>query len=51
MPTYQELNDALDFMNELLQKYFLLIRGDTLLFVTPIIQDNWKTIFKTPWLP
>ncbi len=51
VPSYQELNDALDFMNELLQKYFCLIRGNTLQSVTPVILNNWKTIFNVPWLP
>jgi len=29
-PTYRELNEAIDFMEGLLQKYYLLLRGDSL---------------------
>jgi hypothetical protein len=37
-------------MGELLKKYFLLIRGDTLAKVQPVFQKNWKVIFKQPWI-
>lgn len=50
VPTYKDLDDALTFMDELLKKYFLLIRGDTLARVRPVFQRNWKVIFKQPWI-
>jgi len=50
VPTYKEPDEAFAFMNELLKKYFLLIRGDTLKTVTPVFQRNWKVIFKQPWI-
>jgi len=50
VPTYKDLDDALTFMGELLKKYFLLISGDTLAKVQPVLQKNWKVIFQQPWI-
>jgi AbiU2 len=50
VPTYKELDEALTCVNDLLKKYFLLIRGNTLKTVTPGFQKNWKVIFEQPWI-
>jgi AbiU2 len=50
VPTYKELDEALTCVNDLLKKYFLLIRGNTLKTVTPVFQKNWKVIFEQPWI-
>ena len=49
--TYKELNEAIDFMESLLQKYYLLLRGDSLASVSPKFLNPWKRIFATAWLP
>lgn len=51
VPTYAELNEAIDFAESLLQKYYLLLRGDSLVSVTPKFLYPWKRIFEVAWLP
>ena len=50
-PTYQELNEAMDFTESLLRKYYLLLRADSLASVTPTFLYPWKRIFEVAWLP
>ncbi len=49
-PSYKELDKAIDFMENLLQKYYLLLRGDSLAAVSPKFNNPWKQIFEIPWL-
>ena len=49
VPTHAELNDALDFSERLLQKYYLLLRGNSLVSVSAKFLHPWKRIFEMPW--
>ena len=49
LPTYAQLDHAINFLVELLNKYSLLVRGipaDTY----PTIQGDWRAIFRVPWI-
>jgi hypothetical protein len=48
LPTFQEFYDAVDFAETLLKKYTLLIRGSSLLSVTPVVLEDWMAIFRVP---
>lgn len=50
IPTYKELDSALDFISQLLRKYLLLLtRGDRV--QGPAIhQEPWQRVFSEPWL-
>ena len=50
VPIYKDLEEALTFMSDLLKKYSLLIRGNELRTVQPVIPQNWTVIFKQPWI-
>jgi hypothetical protein len=50
VPTYADLNAALDELGELLKKYISLLEGVWLAKVSPTVQDNWKAPFKVPWI-
>src|SRR2546425_1871676 len=51
VPTYPELHAALDFSEALLQRYYLLIRGDGLASVAAKVLHPWKRVFEVPWIP
>lgn len=44
VPTFRELNDAVDFSEGLLQRYYLLLRGDWLESVTAKLLHPWKRL-------
>lgn len=49
-PTFNDLNDCISYMESLLLKYQLLFRKDCANSFAPVIQGNWKEIFREPWL-
>ncbi|MDP1653493.1 MAG: hypothetical protein Q8L56_12310 [Rhodocyclaceae bacterium] len=52
IPTFNEVDACIDFLDELYCKYHLLFHPaysmETLL---PTWQDDWTSIFRVPWLP
>lgn len=44
-PTFGDLDQAIDMLGQLLQKYYLLIEGGHLLTAIPDIQGDWKAPF------
>ena len=50
LPTFNELDACIDYLEELLKKYWLLFRAAALLSVLPTWQYDWKEIFQEPWL-
>lgn len=50
IPIFQDIDDSIYFLGELLKKYVLLFRAEGLLFVLPVYQYDWKEIFKHAWL-
>lgn len=49
MPTYPEIENWCQVLNEILRKYMLLLRAVDYK-VEPILQHDWKVIFRTAWL-
>jgi hypothetical protein len=46
--TYDDFNNAIDHLGEMLRRYFLLIDQGGLLSATPTIQGDWKGPFRRP---
>jgi hypothetical protein len=46
--TYNEFHAAIDLLGEMLGRYCQLIAGAGPLFVTPVIQNDWKAPFQQP---
>jgi hypothetical protein len=49
MPTFKELDEALDLIKALLIRYLRLLRG--LDYQEPVVGYDWKAIFREPWIP
>lgn len=52
-PTYEELDNCIDYLGELIKKYYLLFRVASLTRILPVSQNeyDWKAIFREPWIP
>ena len=51
VPSFGELDDCIDFLAELTEKYWLLFKAEVIdLLVMPIV-DHWAEIFRQPWIP
>ena len=51
IPTFHDLEECVDFMEELLKKYLLLLRADCYTQILPTWQYDWQAIFREPWIP
>jgi hypothetical protein len=51
VPTYVDLDEAIDTLGSVFNKYNVLLTGTAMLFMEPVIVDNWKAVFQVPWLP
>ncbi|MCC7202116.1 MAG: hypothetical protein IT393_05545 [Nitrospirae bacterium] len=51
VPTYNDLNKCIDFLEELIIKYWALFRAETAVTLLPTWQYDWKGIFREPWIP
>lgn len=49
IPTFQELDDALDLIHALRVKCLFLLRAVT--YREPVWTYDWKAIFREPWVP
>jgi hypothetical protein len=50
VPTIDELDAAIDYLETLLRKYWNLLRGMDTPESTPVWQYDWTTIFTAPWI-
>lgn len=50
LPTFQELDDAIDCLEELLKRYLRLFRGVSLTSALPTWQYDWQEIFHYRWI-
>lgn len=48
LPTFDDLDKAIDVVGEMYKRYFLLIDGASLLEVAPVIQHDWKAPLRRP---
>jgi hypothetical protein len=51
VPTYADLNEAIDKLAELVNKYTSYLKASTIMQFEPIIQGpDWTAIFRVPWI-
>jgi hypothetical protein len=50
-PSFADLDGCLDFLEELVKKYYLGIKAICIPDMLPVPQYNWKEIFEDSWLP
>lgn len=50
IPTFKDLDDCIDFLEELIKMCYLLFRAISLTSILPVYQYDWKAIFREPWL-
>jgi hypothetical protein len=48
--TIEQIDAALDAIEAMLQKYYLLFYGGSLMGAEPAIQFDWETVFTFPWV-
>ncbi len=51
IPTYQEIRKAIVEVFNVLDKYWLLVKGGSMANVVPYYQSNWLSVFGIPWVP
>lgn len=49
VPSFAELNAAIDELGELLTKYMSPLKAEWLATVSPVHQDDWTRAFTVPW--
>ena len=49
-PTFQDLDDAIDYLEVLLKRYMNLFRAIHLGSALPVWQYDWKKVFRYPWI-
>jgi len=50
LPTFAELDTAIDEIGQLLKKYVNLLAAASLTTVVPVNQDDWLAVFRQPWI-
>lgn len=49
-PTFNDIDECIDYLEQLLKKYTLVFRATCLSSVLPTWQYDWKEIFRSPWI-
>lgn len=49
-PTFKDLDDCINHLEELLKKYLLIFRATCVSSVLPTWEYDWKEIFLAPWI-
>ena len=49
-PAFKDIDECIDYLEELLKKYTLIFRATCLTSVLPTWQYDWKEIFLYPWI-
>ncbi len=50
LPTYEDLNAAIDRLEWLLNKYMVLLKATGVPSADPVHQADWKATFRVAWL-
>lgn len=50
IPTFRDIHDVLELVESILRRYHLLLTAIDYPRMTPVIQYNWKRIFRRPWI-
>jgi hypothetical protein len=48
--TFEELNAAIDGISDLFEKYSLLLTASSWATLVPVMQYDWKAVFRVPWI-
>ena len=51
LPTYNEVDACIDLLDELFAKYQRVFHAKASETLLPTWQYDWKSIFRTPWIP
>lgn len=51
LPTIKDLDDSIDLLVKLVQKYYAIFNAEGIDLQAPVPQRPWKNIFKVPWIP
>jgi hypothetical protein len=51
VPTFADLNAAIDIIGDLFMKYTSLVKAEAFFDLVPTIQYDWKAPFRQPWIP
>jgi hypothetical protein len=49
-PTFKGLNAAIDLLEELLNKYMVLLKATNVPSADPVYQSDWRAPFRVAWL-
>lgn len=49
--TFDDLDKALDSLEDVLKHTVMILRADGLHSAVPVNLENWKAIFRKPWIP
>jgi hypothetical protein len=50
LPTFAELNAAVDGLGDLFQRYAALLTNSHWVTLVPVVQYNWLAVFLEPWI-
>jgi AbiU2 len=50
IPTFRDVDEAIEVLEKLLKRYFVLFRAIGLSGALPAIVYDWKAIFRVPWI-
>jgi hypothetical protein len=50
LPTYRDLDNAVDELERLVIHYHLLFAAEDFRSLVPVVQYDWEAIFRQPWL-
>ena len=46
----RDLHNAIDVIGEVFQRYYSLLTASSMVVLVPVIQHDWKAIFRQPWM-
>ena len=50
LPTFDDMNEAMDALGTMFRKYANVLTAGSYLTLEPVVQEDWKAIFRKPWL-
>lgn len=51
LPTYNDVHSCIDLLNGLYSRYYLLFHACSMDTLLPVYQNDWKAVFRVPWIP
>lgn len=51
LPSVKDMHDAIDVIGDLFRRYFLLLTGQEMATLVPLIEHDWMAVFRQPWIP